>query len=181
MKNTFKLFGYFALIALIGFSMISCNSSWDDGSSTITGSTTYSYIMFVITQDFSGSDDAIANFESEFEDFEPTSPDGTLRFISGDMEDLYDVISGYMTPTKPAWVFVEGYDDGLELSAIQTLLDALIEEGAISSANKTTILSKLNTDGYVPAYIWLEEYDDYNDDSNDDDIVFVICISKDEE
>jgi len=95
MKNIFKVFGFIALLAVIGFSMSACDNGGGgggggsgDGGGGLVGkwqsSTGYFIITFTATK-FTWKNDSDLEFYSGTYEFDPSTGTGTLNDKGGDM------------------------------------------------------------------------------------------------
>ena len=126
MKNRFKLFGIIALAALIGFAMISCNSSSSD---------TYSTAIFML-----GDDDYVGVFGG-------LAPiEGELIMHSGSRAELYAKAEAAFAFAGPGDVMEVGEDT--LFSEIEDRLQELVVLGALTNQQKTQMLDEIKNRGY---------------------------------
>ena len=120
MKNTFKLLGFIALVAIIGFSCLGC----DNGSSS-SGST---YTTFRTE---------IATWATEFGGSAPAAP-GNYAFGTKTRAELLAYCEAN---------YSSGKDTGVKLSDIESLLQQY-EDGGTDAGFKDDVVAKLNANGY---------------------------------
>ena len=134
MKNTFKFLGIAALMVVIVFSMLSCNTGGGGSSS----SAKYTAAIFSVLND---------DFDSAFDD--QTRPvSGGFKILAGDPEILLDqAYEAYFAGD------ILADDDGLSLSQVEKAIDDYLLGTYITSAQKTQIMNELKSKEYCVAVV----------------------------
>ena len=135
MKNTMKLLGIIAMVAIIGFGMAAC----DNGTTSSSGD----------GLDKSGTFTATI-FSLDTSDY--TSVFGTVpasfTILAGTKEELIGKVNNAQTKTSYS-PLPEGSGSGLNWNEVEGTVQAkLVGSGMITSANKNTLMNTIGTNGY---------------------------------
>lgn len=134
MKNMFKILGSVALAAVLGFSGVSCSNG------STSNNNTYTAVGFALHN---------ASYITVFGGAAP--PAGTFNILPGTKAELTAKVT-------TAVVLADSSDDvatGLSYSYVEGELQNFVEQGIITSPQKTQILTELSSKGYGVAVLGL--------------------------
>jgi len=137
MKNTFKFLGIAALMAVIVFSMLSCDTGGGGGKSAKYTAAIFSVSNSVFTSMFTGQ----------------TLPgSGEFKILSGDPETLMtQVYTAYFTADMNDDILAD--DEGISLSQVEKAINQYLVGTYITNQQKTEIMNELKSKDYCVAVV----------------------------